>query len=100
MEKPDIQSIASAILRDEPYLKPDMAYSMAKDFSLQMDERLIPNVIEWLNGQSMTDIWIGEYCVGLIHKITNRSYFACLEMLNLYAHDTLAGTSSIWRGKR
>lgn len=81
-----------------PGLAPDQVEAYATRMVEETDERLEPNVAEWLRGEPLTDIWIDQYCIGLALKIQGRGDFlTALEALSTYARDPQRGESLIWR---
>ena len=81
---------------------PGLGHDRLKAFADRMvretDERLEPNVLEWLCDEPLTDIWIGQYCIGLVLKVQGRGDFlTALEALNCYASDPDLGERLIWR---
>lgn len=66
-----------------------------------LDERLIPNLKEWIDGKKISDIWIGKYCVNAIMSIRGDSDFlGALEAMNTYLCNEADGIHLIWRGKQ
>lgn len=64
----------------------------------ETDERLEPNLEEWIAGDSLSDIWIGDYCVGMVLTIRGSTdVLAALEALSVYARDPERGERLIWR---
>ena len=67
----------------------------------ETDERLEPNLEEWIAGAPLSDIWIGEYCVGMVLAIRgSEDVLAALEALSIYARDPQRGEKLIWRRTR
>lgn len=65
------------------------------------DERLERNLEEWLSGSPLSDIWIGDYCVGMVLTIRGSTdVLSALEALSVYARDPERGERLIWRVAR
>lgn len=65
-----------------------------------LDDRLWPNLVQWLNGEEVDDIWIGQYCVNAIMEIRNDDDFLdALYSLNRYIENEKEGNILIWRCK-
>ena len=65
------------------------------------DERLEPNLEEWIAGAPFSDVWIGDYCVGMVLAIRGSTDgLAALEALSVYARDPERGERLIWRTTR
>lgn len=97
----NVQELVSVIRRKAPGLDEKYAAHYAEGLLKNLDARLIPNLREWMDGRTVTDIWIGKYCVNAIMSIRGDSDFlSALEAMNAYLRDEEAGIALIWRGKR
>lgn len=97
----DINCVVDKVCRETPELDRTRAEEFVKAVFDNLDERLIPNVQEWIEGRELSDIWIGKYCIGAIMSIHGDSDFlSALEAMNVYLHDEEKGTFLIWRGRR
>lgn len=97
----DIQKLISNIKKQNMGMDDKFAESYAVGLLDKLDSRLVPNLIEWMEGKTITDIWVGKYCVNAIMSIRGDSDFlSALEAMNTYLSDEEAGIILIWRGKR
>lgn len=97
----NLQDLVSVIRRRNPELDEKYVDQYAGDLLKNLDDRLLPNLREWMEGKPVTDIWIGKYCVNAIMSIRGDSDFlGALEAMNTYLQDEEAGIGLIWRGKR
>ena len=97
----DVQRLISIIKMRYMGIDDKFAESYAVEQLNKLDSRLIPNLIEWMEEKTITDIWVGKYCVNAIMSIRGDSDFlSALEAMNTYLSDEEAGISLIWRGKR
>lgn len=79
----------------------DYAKSYAEELLADLDPRLTSNLMEWMEGREISDVWIGKYCINAIMSIRgDRDFLGALKAMNTYLHDEEAGISLIWRGKR
>ena len=64
---------------------------------LRCEEVLLPNLLEWLNGKPLTEIWVHDkYCIGAVMKIRKSDDFIhCFLALDDYAKDS-GSESAIW----
>lgn len=77
------------------------ATAYATELLAQLDPRLVPNLVEWMEGKEITDVWVGKYCINAIMSIHgDQDFLSALKAMNTYLHDEEAGISLIWRGKR
>lgn len=92
------ERIITAIRRDSSLIKEKPAEELAKRIQNTTDPRLEKNVLEWIEGKNITDIWVGRYCINAIMSIRgDRDFVDALEAMNLYLSDEKAGSRRIWR---
>lgn len=92
------ERIITAIRRDSPLIKEKSATALAERVRDTTDSRLEKNVLEWIEGENITDIWIGRYCINAIMSMRgDRDFIDALEAMNLYLSDEKAGIRRIWR---
>ena len=96
----DIDQLTACVGRAMPGLAPKRVAAYAERLVAETDERLEPNVAEWIAGEPLSDIWLGQYCMGLVMRIQGRGFLTALEALNCYAADPAKGESLIWRVSR
>ncbi len=97
----DVQRLTSIIKKRNMGMDDRFAESYAIELLHKLDARLVPNLVEWIEENAITDIWIGKYCVNAIMSIRGDSDFlSALEAMNTYLLDEEAGIDLIWRGKR
>lgn len=92
--------LAEAVRKASGGLSKELSEAYSARLVSETDERLEENVREWLSGEELTDIWIGEYCVGMVMEIQNCGFLTALESLNAYSRDPEAGEQKIWRPAR
>ena len=97
----DKMDIVSAIKKNNPIVDDHYAELMANKIINEGDGRLEPNLREWINGEPISDLWIGKYCINAIMKARDDNDFldAFLAM-SLYLKDESAGVLKIWQGKK
>ncbi len=97
----DIQRLISKIKKQYMEMDDKFAENYAAGLLDKLDSRLVQNLVEWMEGKTITDIWVGKYCVNAIMSIRDDSDFlSALEAMNTYLSDEEAGIILIWRGKR
>ena len=90
-----------AIKNSYPFISDTQAEKQAETLICTTNERLKKNLSEWINGQPISDIWIGEYCINAIMSIRrDKDFLSALEAMNLYLKDEEAGILKIWRTKK
>ena len=94
----DLNQLIHKLEQAMPGLGGSQIRAYAERMISETDERLEPNVNEWLHDEILTDIWIDQYCIGLVMKIQGRGDFlGALEAINTYASDPIKGERMIWR---
>ena len=94
----DTTQLVSKLEQVMPGLGSDQLRAYAERMVSETDERLEPNVVEWLREEPLSDIWIDQYCIGLVMKVQGRGDFlGALEALNCYVTDPDLGERLIWR---
>ena len=94
----DKDVIKQAVRRDNPDLKKSVLEKIADRIKMDTDPRLEQNVAEWAQGQKISDLWIGKYCVNAIMSIRgDKNFIDALDAMNLYLADEKAGVWKIWR---
>lgn len=97
----NFRELVSVIRKRYPALDEKYAVHYAEALLKDLDARLIPNLREWMDGRTVTDIWIGKYCVNAIMSIRgDNDFLSALEAMNTYLQDEEAGIALIWRAKR
>lgn len=77
------------------------AERIAEEVLKNTDERLEQNLREWINGEQITDIWIGKYCVNAIMAIReDNDFLDALNSMSLYLKNEADGVRQIWRAKK
>lgn len=98
MEKIDKKKLIAAMRAANPFASDAAIERRADALLLTLDERLIPNLAQWVQGEEISDIFIGQYCVKAVMEIRgDDDFLGALEALSLYARDEKAGTFEIWR---
>lgn len=97
----DIQKLVQRIKESSNGISDHYAENYAEKLIENLDERLLKNLEEWMNGEEISDIWIGKYCINAIMSIRgNIDFLSALEAMNTYLSDEQAGIRLIWRGKK
>ncbi len=66
----------------------DYAKSYAEELLADLDPRLTSNLMEWMEGKEISDVWIGKYCINAIMSIRgDRDFLGALKAMNTYLHD-------------
>lgn len=89
-------------IKKRVYLADDQyANYMADRIISEGDDRLEPNLTEWMKGEPISDLWIGEYCINGIMSIRgDEDFLDALLAMSLYLRDEEAGVITIWRAKQ
>ena len=96
-----LSALAAAIRRTIPDMEARLCEDYAARLIRETDGRLEENVLQWISGAPLTDIWICGYCVGLVMQIQGRQDFlGALEALNCYIANPISGEKRIWRTLR
>jgi len=97
----NVRDLVSVIRKRNPELDEKYVDHYAKELLKNLDDRLVPNLREWMDGKPVTDIWIGKYSVNAVMSIRgDTDFLSALEAMNTYLQDEEAGIALIWRGKR
>lgn len=97
----NVQRLGSLLRERNPGMDEKYAEEYADHLVRDLDERLRPNLLEWMEGKEITNIWIGKYCVNAIMSIReDKDFLGALEAMNTYLQDEEKGVSLIWRGRR
>lgn len=89
------------IIKDKYKLSDSDAEKQALNIIETTDRRLEENLLQWMNSEPISDLWIGKYCINAIMSIRKDSDFiSALEAMNLYLSDETAGVQKIWRTKK
>lgn len=84
-----------------PGLGNESATSRARTLISTIDGRLEKNLLEWIRGELVSDIWIEKYCINAILAIRkDQDFLSALEAMNLYLKDPQLGELLIWRVRR
>lgn len=86
-----VEAVMSRLSNEPPYsffVESRRAYYASR--MANCDEKLLPNLLQWLQNEPLTDIWIGEkYCIGAVMKIRESDDFVqSFIALDDYARDT------------
>lgn len=101
MNEINLQVLIQKIKESSSGIDERVAEEYAKKVIENTDERLTQNLSEWISGKSISDIWIGKYCINAIMSIRgDRDFLSALEAMNTYLVDETTGISMIWRGRR
>jgi predicted house-cleaning noncanonical NTP pyrophosphatase (MazG superfamily) len=93
--------IIEAIKSHNELVTDHYAEVMAEKIVNELDERLEKNLVEWINDEEISDLWIGTYCVNAIMAIRgDNNFLDALLTMNLYLQDEDKGTRRIWRGRK
>lgn len=91
-------SLSQAIKRCHPEMDETWCGDYAERLIKETDARLEKNVIQWMKGEVIEDIWIDKYCIGFIMELRqNQDFLGALEAMNLYVQDKEDGERRIWR---
>ncbi len=97
----DIRALTEAILTTAPQMSAELCGGYAERLISETDERLEINVRQWMDGEPLTDVWIGGYCIGMVMQIRgNKDFLGALDAMNAYAKDPAVGELKIWRTMR
>ena len=97
----DVVELESMILQREKGMDRQYAKEYAERIIREIDPRLVPNLIEWMGGKAISDIWIGKYCINAIMSIRgNQDFLSALDAMIVYCTDEEKGKMLIWRGKK
>lgn len=101
MVKINLQELVQKIKESSIGIDNKFAEEYARKLVENTDERLMQNLSEWIVGNSISDIWIGKYCVNAIMSIRgDKDFLSALDAMNAYLVDEATGISMIWRGRR
>lgn len=96
----DMQCLITALKKRNIGLNDKQLEKYAQKLIDNLDERLLPNLEEWIEEKEISDIWIGKYCVNAIMSIRgDTDFLGALEAMNTYLCDETDGINLIWRGK-
>lgn len=100
-KKIDTDRLAALLRERNPAMDPQYAKEYAENLAQNLDERLLPNLVQWMKGEEIANIWIGKYCVNAIMSIRgDTDFLSALEAMNTYLQDEEKGVCLIWRGRR
>lgn len=95
------EPLAAALQRALPGLEAKHAMYYAAEVIASTDYRLEQNVLEWIQNQPISDIWVDKYCINAIMAIRGDGDFLdALEAMNLYLQDPRLGEMRIWRARK
>lgn len=98
MIKADKTCFVQAIIRQYPEMDRQWCEDYAERLIAETDPRLEKNVLQWINGEPLEDIWIDKYCIGFVMELRgNQDFPGALEAMNLYLQDKDKGERRIWR---
>ena len=101
MLKLELSRVTAALRRDIPGITDAHAAARAAELIANTDSRLETNVAQWVNGQPISDLWIGKYCINAILAIRGeKDFLSALEAMNLYLQNPKLGELRIWRARR
>ena len=88
-------------IKERNYVIDDYGASYLADLMLKhYDSRLEQNLIEFIEGKEISDIWIDGYCVNGIMSIRGDNDFcSAFYAMCEYLKDPERGTIIIWNGK-
>ena len=93
--------LAEALQKVLPGMERQSALVRAKELVTSTDARLEQNVLEWARNQTITDVWIGKYCINAIMAIQkDGDFLRALDAMNLYLKDPRLGEMRIWQARR
>lgn len=93
-----LSTLTEAVARTMPAMDKQLCEAYAARLIREIDERLEPNILQWLSGRPLTDIWFGSYSIGMVMQIQGgQDFLGALEALNRYIADPVAGERMIWR---
>ena len=97
----DLEEMVAGLQKAIPGLEKEQAVGRARDLIDNTDCRLEKNVKEWLEGQTISDVWVDKYCINAILAIRkDRDFLSALDAMNFYLKDPKAGELRIWRVRR
>ena len=97
----DINRFADALQREMPAMPRQTAISRASALINETDSRLEENVLQWIEGKPISDLWVGKYSINAILELRrSRDFLDALDAINLYLRDPKAGEARIWRARR
>lgn len=93
------EAVFDRLLR-EPFYR-DLGPEQRRHYAARaaaVEEALLPNLLQWLRNEPLTDVWInGKYCVGAVMKIRrDGNFLSALIALDDYAKDAGA-EHAIWK---
>ncbi len=101
MRQVDKELLAKKITEVYPWTKPQAALDRAQRLLGDISDELTVNLWEWVNGEEISDVWTGGYCVRMVMEIRGDNQFLeALEALVLYSKDEKAGLREIWRTRK
>ena len=71
----NVRDLVSVIRKRNPELDEKYVDHYAKELLKNLDDRLVPNLREWMDGKPVTDIWIGKYSVNAVMSIRGDTDF-------------------------
>ena len=94
----DLEKLKAGIRAAYPMLREDGVQTAAEKILRETDERLLENLRQWCEGEEISDIWVGDYCINAIMAIRgDRDFLDALDAMNLYLRDPDIGVRRIWR---
>lgn len=97
----DVNRFADALQREMPNMPRQAATTHAAALIDQTDPRLEENVLQWIEGKTISDLWFGKYSINAILELRrSQDFLDALDAMNLYLRDPKAGEARIWRARR
>ena len=93
--------LAAVLQQKIPGMDAAFAVIRARELIADTDERLERNLRQWMEGKTISDDWVGKYCINAILAIRgDRDFLGALEAMNLYLQNPRMGELRIWRARR
>ncbi len=93
--------LAAKIQEAYPWTTDEAARARAERLIDRISDDLAVNVVEWIEGKEISDVWVGDYCVKMVMEIRgDHQFLEAIEALVLYIEDEKAGLREIWRTKK
>lgn len=97
----NINKLSAKIQEAYPWTTDEAAKARAERLVKHISDNLAVNVVEWLEGKEISDVWVGDYCVKMVMEIRgDHQFLEAIEALVLYDEDEKEGLREIWKTRK